>query len=67
MPEDRLVDALFEDERVRRLIVAEPYRSVAASRACVKRQKGPFPATPDPCTRRVAFGGDPRPEPRVAR
>ena len=49
MPEDRLVDALFEDARVRRLIVAEPYRSVAAyARDVVKRQNGTsFPATPD--------------------
>ena len=49
MPEDRLVDALFEDARVRRLIVAEPYRSVAAyARDVVKRQSGTsFPATPD--------------------
>ena len=46
MPEDRLVDALFDDARVRRLIVAEPYRNVAAyARDVVKRQSGAaFPA-----------------------
>ena len=47
MPEDRFVDALFADERVERLIVADPYRNYAG--VLRDRLKGvrepPFPAT----------------------
>jgi glycosyltransferase involved in cell wall biosynthesis len=47
MPEDRLADALTRDPAVRRLLVANPYRSVAGKAAAVvrRRAEAPFPSS----------------------